>query len=57
MWFVIGLIALIVFLSLPIYITIAAFGFTMYTLVVLVKAAIILLLMFVIYELVKYIML
>ena len=36
---------------------IAAFGFTVYTLVVLVKAAIILLLMFVIYELVKYIML
>lgn len=57
MWFVIGLIALIVFLSLPIYITIAAFGFTGYALVVLVKAAIILLLMFVIYELVKYIML
>ena len=57
MWFVIGLIALIVFLSLPIYITIAAFGLTVYTLVVLVKAAIILLLMFVIYELVKYIML
>lgn len=57
MWFVIRLIALIVFLSLPICITIAAFGFTAYALVVLVKAGVILLLMFVIYELVKYIML